>query len=229
MGKRLTYKGRNLLRDNSLSIVFFAIFLLTLLGQIVAGNRTYNQEQKDHGQPQVGVGQYLATGHFWEALTENWESEFLQMGMYVVLTAWLFQRGSGESKDPDKPERVDVIDKHSRRKSETPWPVRRGGWVEWVYSHSLSTAFFLLFALSFAMHALSGAREYSQDQMEHGEPAVSTLQYLGTSQFWFESFQNWQSEFFSIGVIIVLSIFLREKGSPESKPVDAPHSETGEG
>lgn len=229
MGKRLTYKGRNVLRDNSLSIVLFTIFLLTLLGQIIAGHRTYNQNQKEHGEPSIGIMQYVATGHFWEALTENWESEFLQMGMYIVLTAWLFQRGSAESKDPDKPDRLDVIAEDARRKPETPWPVRRGGWAAWIYSHSLSMAFFLLFGLSFSLHAFSGARAYSQEQMDHGQPAVSTLQYLGTSQFWFESFQNWQSEFFSIGVIVVLSIFLREKGSPESKPVDAPHSETGEG
>ncbi len=229
MGKPLMLKGRHLLRDNSLSLVFFGIFLLTLLGQIVAGHGVYNEDQRDHGQPQVGAWRYLATGHFWEALTENWESEFLQMGMYVVLTAWLYQRGSGESKDPDKPQRVDVIDEDARRRPQTPWPVRRGGWVERIYSHSLSIAFFALFGLSLAMHVMSGAREYSQDQLAHGRQPVTALQYLGTSQLWFESFQNWQSEFFSIGVIVVLSIFLREKGSPESKPVDAPHAETGEG
>jgi hypothetical protein len=150
------------------------------------------------------------------------------MGMYVLLTAYLYQKGSPESKKLNEKEAVDVPPSKSRRKrKDSPWPVRRGGFILKLYENSLCLALLLLFLLSFALHAAGGAKEYSQDQMEHGGQAVSMIQYLGTSRFWFESFQNWQSEFLSVGVLVVLSIFLRQKGSPESKPVDAPHSKTG--
>ena len=145
----------------------------------------------------------------------------------MVFTIFLYQKGSSESKQPDTIERVDVIPKGSRKKKDAPWPVRRGGWILKIYENSLSIALVLLFLLSFALHAAGGAREYSQDQIEHGKPPVSTLEYICTSRFWFESFQNWQSEFMSVGAMVVLSIFLRQKGSPESKPVDAASDETG--
>jgi hypothetical protein len=189
----------------------------------------YNQDRQDHGRPALTYGQYLRTGHFVEATFENWESEFLQMTSYVLLTVFLFQKGSSESKDPDKVERVDVVPEQSRKEKDTPWPVRRGGWVLKLYENSLSLALLLLFIVSFALHAVGGVEEYNQDQFEHGRggQALSVIEYVGTSRFWFESFQNWQSEFFSIGAMVVLSIWLRQKGSPESKPVDSPHSETG--
>jgi hypothetical protein len=158
---------------------------------------------------------------------ENWESEFLQMFAYVLLTAFLFQRGSAESKDPEKQEAVDRDPHQSGGDKNAPWPVRKGGIVLKLYENSLSIALFLLFAIAFVLHAVGGAKEYSQQQTTHGERAVTVVQYLGTVQFWFESLQNWQSEFFSIGVLVLLSIFLRQKGSPESKPVDSPHSMTG--
>lgn len=218
---------RRILRENGLSIVLFGLFFLTLVGQSITGLKEYNDDQQEHGQPQIGYTAYLATGHFVEATFENWESEFLQMAAYVVFTIFLYQKGSSESKQPDTIERVDVIPKKSRQSKDAPWPVRRGGWVLKIYENSLSIAFVLLFLLSFALHAAGGAREYSQDQLEHGGQAVSTLGYICTSRFWFESFQNWQSEFLSVGAMVVLTIFLRQKGSPESKPVDTPHDETG--
>jgi hypothetical protein len=158
---------------------------------------------------------------------ENWESEFLQMFAYVLLTAFLFQKGSAESKDPQKQEAVDRDPRPSCDDKTAPWPVREGGIVLKLYENSLSIALFLLFVISFVLHAIGGAKEYSQQQTMHGEEAVTVVQYLGTAQFWFESLQNWQSEFFSIGVLVLLSIFLRQKGSPESKPVDSPHNMTG--
>jgi hypothetical protein len=164
---------------------------------------------------------------FLEATMENWESEFLQMFAYVLLTAFLYQKGSAESKDPEKLEAVDRDPRQSRNDKNGPWPVRKGGIVLKVYENSLSIALFLLFLISFVLHAVGGAKEYSQQQTVHGEEAVTVVQYLGTAQFWFESLQNWQSEFFSIGILVLLSIFLRQKGSPESKPVDSPHSMTG--
>jgi hypothetical protein len=171
--------------------------------------------------------EYVAEGHFIEAVFENWESEFLQMGMYVVLTVFLFQKGSSESKTPGTTERVDVIPEKELLAEDAPSPVRRGGWALKLYQNSLSIVLFTLFGLSLILHAYGGAKEYNSEQILHGEPTVTTLGYIKTSRFWFESFQNWQSEFLSIGAMVVLTIFLRQKGSPESKPVDAPHSETG--
>jgi hypothetical protein len=215
-------------RENGLSITMFALFFIFLLGQSITGLSEHNQEQQEHGQPQIGYGEYLTSGHFIEAVFENWESEFLQMAAYVVLTAFLFQKGSSESKDPDKKEEeVDKSAEEEKVRKDSPWPVKQGGWVLKLYENSLSIALLLLFITSFALHALGGADEYSKEQLEHGGQAVTTLQYLGTSRFWFESFQNWQSEFLSVGTLIVLTIFLRQRGSPESKPVAAPHYETG--
>lgn len=219
---------RRILRENGLSIAMFTLFIFALAGQSVTGYRQYNEGQKDHGQPTISYTEYFSTGHFVEAVFENWESEFLQMGMYVLLTAYLYQKGSPESKKLDEKEAVDTPpNKSGRRRKNAPWPVRRGGFILKLYQNSLCLALLLLFLLSFALHAAGGAKEYSQDQIEHGGQVVSMIQYLGTSRFWFESFQNWQSEFLSVGVLVVLSIFLRQKGSPESKPVDAPHSKTG--
>lgn len=218
---------KEILRNNGLSITLFALFLFSFAGQILTGHHQYNQEQLEHGQSAVGFAEYLKSGHFIEATFENWESEFLQMGAYVFLTVFLFQKGSSESKEPGKLEHVDVVPGASEKRADAPWPVRRGGWVLKLYENSLALAFLLLFLISFALHAVGGAEEYSEEQLQHGEPAVSVLQFFATSRFWFESFQNWQSEFFSIGAMVVLSIFLRQKGSPESKPVDSPHGETG--
>ncbi|MDT4955636.1 MAG: hypothetical protein QOJ02_3774 [Acidobacteriota bacterium] len=219
---------RRILRENGLTIAMFTLFIFALAGQSVTGYRQYNEGQKDHGQPTINFTEYFSTGHFVEAVFENWESEFLQMGMYVLLTAYLYQKGSPESKKLDEKEAVDTPPSKSKRKrKDAPWPVQRGGFILKLYQNSLCLALLLLFLLSFALHAAGGAKEYSQDQMQHGGQAVSMIQYLGTSRFWFESFQNWQSEFLSVGVLVVLSIYLRQKGSPESKPVDAPHSKTG--
>ena len=210
---------KRFLRDNGLSLVLLALFASFLGGQLVSGWLTYNEEQDEHQQAHVGFMQYLETGACGEAVFENWESEFLQMCLYVVLTAFLFQRGSAESKDPDKKEEVDE-DSKSKLK-------QRGPLLRTIYNHSLSIAFLALFVMSFVAHATWGAKAHNEMAIEHGKNALLVWQYLGTSQFWFESFQNWQSEFLAIFAIVVLSIWLREKGSPESKPVTAAHSETG--
>jgi hypothetical protein len=216
-------------RENSLSIVWLGLFFGTLiLGQVLTGRLEFNSDLREHGQPEIGYIAYLGTAHFHEATMENWESEFLQMFLFIFLTIFLRQKGSAESKKLDEKEAVDRDPAKSRRKKEAPWPVRRGGIVLKVYEHSLSLAFFLMFAACFLLHASSGARHYNQEQALHGlTERVTTFQYLATSRFWFESFQNWQSEFLAVGMMVVLSIWLRQRGSPESKPVDAPHSQTG--
>ncbi len=215
------------LREYGLSITLLGLFLVFQVGLSLVGQRQYNHEQAGHGQPAVSYFEYVRGPAFLEATMENWESEFLQMFAYVLLTAFLFQKGSAESKDPQKQEAVDRDPRQSRGNKNAPWPVRKGGFVLKLYENSLSIALFLLFVVTFVLHALGGTKEYSQQQIAHGEQAVTVVQYLGTAQFWFESLQNWQSEFFSIGVLVLLSIFLRQKGSPESKPVDSPHSMTG--
>jgi hypothetical protein len=218
---------RRVLRENGLSIVLLSLFVLFWAGQSVAGHREYNSDQQEHNQPEISYVSYLGSAHFWEATAENWESEFFQMFGYVILTAFLFQKGSSESKKLDEPEPVDRDPRRSKRKN-APGPVQRGGFVLKLYENSLSLAFLLFFLISIAMHAVSGARVYNEEQIEHGQSEqLGTLQYAGTSRFWFESFQNWQSEFLAIAAMVILSIYLRQRGSPESKPVDSPHDETG--
>jgi hypothetical protein len=212
-------------RNNGLSIALFAMFALTLAGQSLVGHRRENDEREEHGKPAQRYGEYLASPAFLEATMENWESEFLQMSVYVLLTVFLFQKGSSESKDPDEKAEVDRLPDPNRKGA--PWPVRKGGVVLALYKNSLGLALALLFLLSFVLHAIGGAGEYNESQALHGGAPVSVIGYLGTSQFWFESLQNWQSEFLAIFTMVVLSIFLRQHGSPESKPVDAAHDETG--
>ena len=214
-------------RDHGLLLANGALFAVFFVGMVAAGWRVYDREQIEQGMGAATVTAYLTSGAFVEATFENWESEFLQMGSYVALTAFLFQRGSLESKDPDEPAPQDADPRAVEPGPDTPWPVRRGGWVLTLYENSLVILFAILFAASLTLHAIGGARAYSLEQQAQGEPAVSTWSYLTTSQFWFESMQNWQSEFLAIAVMVGASVYLRQRGSAESKPVAAPHRETG--
>ncbi|MCY1676439.1 hypothetical protein OVA06_17325 [Pseudarthrobacter sp. SL88] len=214
-------------KEHGLLLANLALFLVFFGGMILSGASSYSEDQQAHGEPAVTVVQFLGSGEFLEATFENWESEFLQMAMYVVLTIFLFQKGSSESKPLDKKAPQDEDPRHAAIRKATPWPVKRGGVALGFYKHSLSILLFVLFLASFTMHGVGGAEAYSEDQQSHGQPAVTFLQYLGTSRFWFESFQNWQSEFLAVAVLVGASVYLREKGSPESKPVAEPHYETG--
>jgi hypothetical protein len=214
-------------RHNGLSLFLFAVFISILVGQSFVGLTEHNNDNQEHGRPTISYLDYLHSDHFLEATMENWESEFLQMFFFIVLTVFLHQKGSAESKDPDSKEEVDRDPGPSSRKKHVPWPVKKGGALLRVYEHSLSSAFFLLFAVSFFLHAKGGAGVYNQEQMMHGHTErVTTIAYMKTSRFWFESLQNWQSEFLAVGSMVVLTIFLRERGSKESKPVGSPHSAT---
>jgi hypothetical protein len=216
------------LYENGLTLVMLALFVFSFVGQVLTGRAHYNDERRQHGQSALSVAQYLTTGAFFEATAENWESEFLQMGLFVLLTVSLYQRGSSESKRIEEPEEVDRDPREAQNDPDAPWPVRRGRLALALYGHSLSIALLLLFVLSFAAHAAGGARRHNEELLLHGGKAVSVLEYVESSRFWFESFQNWQSEFFSVGMLVVLSIWLRERGSPQSKPVAAGSGETGE-
>ena len=144
------------------------------------------------------------------------------MGMYVLLTVWLRQKGSAESRPLDPAKEDERVDQ-----GPTPWPVRAGGMVKWLYANSLSGAFFALFLASFALHLTGSWRDALEQRVEKGLPPISWTEHLTGSELWFESFQNWQSEFLAVLAIVVLSIFLRQDKSPESKPLRAPHSQTG--
>lgn len=207
-------------KRNGLLIVFLGLMVLALSGQAYTGWHEHNEERADKHLPKQLLSEYLHSGHFIQATFENWESEFFQMGLYVFLTVFLYQRGSAESKSLDAPEEVDRTPKVH---SQAPWPVKKGGWYLSIYKNSLSLVFMLLFLISFFCHAYGTMEEINEEQGKY----LTVFQTMGENRFWFESLQNWQSEFLSVASIVFFSIYLRQKGSPESKPVDAPHNETG--
>jgi hypothetical protein len=218
---------RRFLRDNGLSVTLFLLFAVSLAGQAITGWRAHAEELRLHGFPMIGFLEYMRSGHFISAVFENWESEFLQMAAYVLLTVFLFQKGSSESKKPDEGNSEDESPSAKRKDPEAPWPVHRGGLLLKLYSHSLSIALVALFMLSFWLHLAGSTRRMNEEALWYGQPAQTMAETLANAEFWYESFQNWQSEFLSIGVLLVLGIYLRERGSPESKPVGSPHAATG--
>jgi hypothetical protein len=225
--KNMSERLQSIWHDHGLSISLLALFVVTMVGRTVSGWLAYNDERVQHGNAVVSLTAYLWTGHFGEATFENWESEFLQMACYVVFTVFLFQRGSAESKRPGVLEMMDIDPREASNREQAPWPVRRGGVILTLYEHSLSITFVLLFAASFVLHGVTGVSLHNEQQLAHGEMPLSAAQFMATSQFWFESFQNWQSEFLSLAAMVILTIFLRQRGSAESKPVAAPTWETG--
>lgn len=209
-------------RHNGLSLTLAALFLACLSGQILFGQAAYNEELAREGAATLGLRAYLASGHFASALFENWESEFLQLGMYVVLTVHLRQRGSAESRPVD-----DAEEEGKPVPGSVPWPVRAGGlWLRF-YEWSLSVALLVLFAAAFVGHALGSWRTEAAERLHDGRPPQTFVEHVTGAEFWFESMQNWQSEFMAVLSLVLLSIVLRQKNSPQSKPVEAPHSQTG--
>jgi hypothetical protein len=205
------------LRDNGLTVALTLLFLVSLAGQVIAGWRVDVEDRLRHAEAALPLIAYLGSGEFLSALFENWESEFLQMWAYVMLTVYLFQKGSAESKKPSS---------KARKKPSARAP-HRASLASQLYSHFLGLTLGLLFLGSFVLHWLNSARHAADEAMAHGEVPPGALAHLVSADFWFESFQNWQSEFLSTAVLVVLTIWLREKGSPESKKVAATDSETG--
>ncbi|AOA72423.1 membrane protein [Stenotrophomonas rhizophila] len=187
------------------------------------GFLAHNQELADAHRAPLDLWDYLQSGHFVSATFENWESEFLQMGMYVLLTVSLRQKGSAESRPLDDAEEEERIEA-----GPTPWAVRKGGLWKTLYGHSLAITFGVLFLLSFSFHLTGSWRAEVDEQMALGQPTPTCWEHLWSSSFWFESFQNWQSEFLAVLALVILTIFLRQKDSPQSKPLAAPHSQTGD-
>jgi uncharacterized protein DUF6766 len=209
-------------RRNGLSIVLLVCMLGALAGQVIAGHLVYNEDRQKLGAPELSIGEYLTSGHFVSATFENWESEFLQMGLYVLLTVSLRQKGSAESRPMDPGKEKEEVEEGPR-----PWPVAAGGlWLK-LYEHSLALSFAVLFLVSFLLHLDGSWRHDVIERQLEGQTPLSLMAYLTSSQFWFESFQNWQSEFLAVASLVILSIWLRQKDCPQSKPVEAPHSQTG--
>jgi hypothetical protein len=218
----MTSDRESFLRRNALSLVVLTLMLLSLGGQALTGHVVHNRELAELGAPRLSFLEYLASGHFLSATFENWESEFLQMGMYVLLTVSLRQKGSAESRPMRESEEQPRIEP-----GPVPWPVRAGGLWKTLYGHSLAIAFSILFLCSFALHLQNSWSRHAQEQSLKGEPVSDPGSYLMDSEFWFESFQNWQSEFLAVAALVILTIWLRQKDSPQSKPLAAPHSQTG--
>jgi hypothetical protein len=220
---------RRFVRENSLALFFLGLFVVSLAGQSVAGHLAFNAEQAAHGGETTSWARYLVSSHFGEAVLENWESEFLQFTFFILATVWLVQRGSPESK---KLERAGIESKREQQvegaaTARSPRWARTGGWRTALYANSLALAMISVFLASWAVQSVTGWNVYNDDQEHHGQPTVSWVGYLARSDFWEKSFQNWQSEFLAVGTMVVFSIYLRQRGSPESKPVGAAHDETG--
>ncbi|HWH44205.1 MAG TPA: DUF6766 family protein [Thermoleophilaceae bacterium] len=223
------------LRHNGLSAVFFGLFAVALAGQAVAGHAGYNNDEVAHAEltgeepEKLSLARYVVSSHFGQAVMENWQSEYLQFTLFVLLTVWLIQRGSPESKEPGKAglesDREQMVG--AAADDDSPRWARVGGLRTAIYSNSLLITMGAIFLASWFAHSVTGWSSYNADQLEHGGARLGWLGYVGTAEFWETTLQNWQSEFLAVGSMVVLSIYLRQRGSPESKPVGAPHDATG--
>ena len=216
-------------RDNSLSLFFLVLFLASLLGQSYAGHLELNEELRSHDDPTISWARYVVSSEFGSAVMENWQSEFLQFTFFIAATIWLVQRGSNESKRPDEAGlETDEQQRVGRRASErSPGWARVKDWRYKLYSNSLLIVMTALFFGSWFAQSVTDWTAYNSEQLDHQEPTVSWLTFVGSPNFWEKTLQNWQSEFLAVGTMAVFTIYLRQRGSPESKPVGAPHDETG--
>ena len=220
---------KRFLQENGLSLFFGTILILALAGQAGAGLAEYNQQQLAAGLRPTGLGSYLVSSDFAVDVAENWQSEFLQFLLYIYATVWLLQRGSSESKEMGKAGRESDKDQQdgAYATDRSPAWARAGGWRLAVYSRSLGLVMGAIFLLSWLAQSIAGRAAYNAEQMSEYEDPVSWLGYVGSSDFWSRTLQNWQSEFLAVASMTVFAIYLRQRGSPESKPVGAPHDSTG--
>jgi hypothetical protein len=215
------------LRDNSLSVFFFALLLGSLVGQAISGNEVYNDEAAAHDEPQIGLWRYLVSSHFGQAVLENWQSEYLQFTLFILGTIWLFQKGS-----PESPEELGRESDQKQRlgryaPSNAPRPAKHtGGFLRWLYSWSLLLVMGTIWVASWFGQSVAGLTQENDERVAHGGSTISWAEYLGSAQFWEDTLQNWQSEFLAVGSMVVFSIYLRARGSAESKPVGASHDTT---
>ncbi|OAN40495.1 DUF6766 family protein [Microbacterium sp. H83] len=216
---------RRAVRDNGLSIFFLALFVLALVGQSIAGFLRNGAELANHGQPPIGFGEFVTSSDFLVDVAENWQSEFLQFFLFIAATIWLIQRGSPESKKPgDEGPGSDAdqrVGSHARR--DSPRWARAGGVRATIYGNSLLTVMGVIFLLSWLAQSLAGTVVMNEENAMHGAAAITWLDYILSSDFWDRTLQNWQSEFLAVGTMVAFSIYLRQRGSAESKPVGVPH------
>jgi hypothetical protein len=217
------------LRENSLSIVFLAIFLASLVGQALVGHGQFNQDQLLHHGDPISLGRYLTSSEFAVDVAENWQSEYLQFTLYILGTVWLLQRGSPESKPLDEAGlESDEEQKVGRYATpQSPRWAKVGGLRTAIYGNSLLMVMTTLWLGSWFAQSIAGWSAYNANQLDHEAATVDWLGYVGTNDFWDRTLQNWQSEFLAVGSMAILSVYLRQRGSPESKPVGAPHDATG--
>jgi hypothetical protein len=220
---------RRFLRENSMSIAFLVLFLGALCGQAIAGHADFNNNAVSHGDPTISLSRYLVSSDFGSAVMENWQSEYLQFTLFILLTVWLVQKGSPESKqlgtagvESDQRQKVGP---HAQRNS--PRWAKVAGIRRTLYENSLVLVMGTFWLGTWVAQSLTGAAEYNAEQLGHHEDPVSWSHYVTSAHFWENTLQNWQSEFLAVGSMAILAVYLRQRGSPESKPVGAPHSATG--
>jgi hypothetical protein len=220
---------RRFLRDNSLSIVFLALFIAALVGQAIAGHADFNNNAASHGDPTISLGRYVLSSDFGSAVMENWQSEYLQFTLFILLTVWLLQRGSPESKELDKAGRESdeeqKVGPHAEQNS--PRWAKVEGIRRTLYENSLVLVMGGFWAGTWLAQSVTGAAEYNAEQLDHVQDPVTWSHYITSAHFWENTLQNWQSEFLAVGSMAILAVYLRQRGSPESKPVGAPHEATG--
>jgi hypothetical protein len=217
------------LRNNGLSLFFGLIFLLALVGQGLTGHALFNEEQLANGLEEISLGQYLTSSHFAVDVSENWQSEYLQFLLYIMATIWLVQKGSPESKELNQPgvesDKDQLVGEYSNEKS--PAWAKASGWRRTLFSNSLGIMMGLIFVLCWLVQSFAGNSAYNEEQISNFQQPVSWTEYVVSAEFWNRTLQNWQSEFLAVGSMVVLSIYLRQRGSPESKPVGSAHDDTG--
>jgi hypothetical protein len=220
---------KRFLTCNALTLFFLLILGLALVGQAVSGLVQFNEGQLSSGGAQISLGRYLTSSQFATDVAENWQSEFLQFFLFITVTVWLVQRGSPESKKPGEQglesEEQQKIGAHATEKS--PRWAAAGGWRTGLYSHSLGLVMGAIFLLSWLAQSVAGQVTYNAEQLAEYQDPVSWTGYVTSADFWNRSLQNWQSEFLAVASMCVLSIYLRQRGSPESKPVGSAHEATG--
>jgi len=216
------------IRQHALSLAFGALFFATLIGQSVAGLLEYNEEQASHGSPPVDWLSFVTSSEFVVDVAENWQSEYLQFFLFILATIWLVQKGSPESKKPGEEglgtDEEQLVKEHARR--DSPKWAKVSDWRHTLFSNSLLLVMGTIFLLAWLAQSISGLVVFNAEQVEHQQDVLTWGEYLVSPDFWNRTLQNWQSEFLAVGSMIALSIYLRQRGSPESKPVGAPHHET---
>ena len=219
---------RRFVRDNGLSLFFLVLFLAALIGQSFVGLANNNEELVRHGDAAISYGQFVTSSAFLVDVAENWQSEFLQFFLFIFATIWLVQKGSPESKDPGDQGVGSDADQHvgSEALPDSPRWARAGGWRQAVYSNSLLLVMGTIFVLSWFAQSVGGVVVANEENAQHGMPAETWLDYVVSPEFWNRTLQNWQSEFLAVGAMVAFAIYLRQRGSSESKPVGTPHHTT---